>query len=71
MKRSPSVAIALIEQCLRQFSILIQKNLMASTVVSLFTGDPDVSEQLLLMSPLLLLQEVSLAQALLRLFYKS
>ena len=71
MKRSPSVAIALIEQCLRQFSILIQKNLMASTVVSLFTGDPDVSEQLLLMSPLLLLQEVSLAEALLRLFYKS
>lgn len=71
MEWSPSITIALVEQSLRQLSVLIDQDLVASPVVSFLAGDPDVPEEFLLVSSLLLRQELSLAQAFLRFVYKS
>ena len=65
---SPPVAVALVEQRLSQLTILVDQDIVAGTVVSLLSSNPDVPEELFLVPSLLLLQEVSLAQAFLRCF---
>ena len=65
VKRGPSIAVTLVEQGLGQLWILVNQYLVAGAVITFFRSDPNISKQLFLVSSLLLLKQLSLANALL------
>ena len=62
MQWSPSVTVTLIEQRLSQLALLASEDVVAAAVVTLLASNPNVSKQLFLVSSLLLLEQVVLAQ---------
>ena len=63
MQRGPTVTVALVEQGRGELEVLADQYLVAGTVVTFFCGNPNVSEELLLVSALLLLEQLRLADA--------